>query len=629
MIKNLLLSAALLLCCCASAGAQQNNIFESKTPAIVHKSMKKAPADALKWGYTLGDNFSALGTSATGTFGVAMKVPGTGELKGSKMVSINLPVYYTGMENVSVWVAKNIIGTFTKVTEKAVTEELTAGYMEIPLDQPYEVDGDFFVGYTFTISSVEDPKAKYPIGKVDGNQAGSLYISQNGKFVDYSGGTYGMSALQIFLTDVHQDEYDAVFHYNKSLITVAGNENTLPVEVYSNGSKDIENIEYTVEINGKTTTNTADIAIPGGFRKTGKVNVSFMAPADFEPYSMKLTLTKINGQENSKKTPLYLYGDNVTRKAPYKALVEEFTGTGCGNCPRGWVGMEAVKHQCSDIAVPIAVHQYNSSDPMYISNDLYAPLPVLGAPSAVINRGSEIDPYFGTSDDKNYGILDDVRDLANTIPPIDIQAKAVFNEDMTAVETSSVIEFLGNSGTYSMEYVLTADELKGTSSAWRQENYYVNRSLEDSEFDETSEVVEFFVGGKYGKEKVFLTFNDVAIASSYAASVNTAKELPIDFVAGDKFNDTFTMKMPTKNALKSAFKYDKIYANVLVFDENGYCVNAARVRVLTQEEAAGIKNLTTAEPNNRTTAIYNLAGQRVNENGVRGIYIQNGKKFVK
>lgn len=630
MIKNLLLSAALMLCCCASAGAQQFTSTNTKSQTSVHKNIQKAPANALKWGYTLADNFIALGTSATGTFGVAIKVPGTGELKGGKVVSVNLPVYYTGMENVTVWGCKNLADDKnTRVFEKAVTGDLKAGYMEIALDKPYEVDGDFFVGYTFTISSVADAKAKYPIGKVDGKAAGSLYINQNGSFVDWSNGDYGMSALQIFLTDVHQEDYNATFSFNKNIFTVVGSENSIVVDLQSNGRQDISNIEYAVDINGVVDTKTAEVSVPGGFRKSGKVEVVFNAPVELEPYAMKLTVTKVNGQENTNKKPIYVYGDNVIRKAPYKTLVEEFTGTGCGNCPRGWVGMEAVKAQCNDIAVPIAVHQYNSTDPMYIDTKLYAPLPLLGAPSAIINRDVEIDPYFGSSVKTNYGILDDIKELKNTVPPVDIHVKALYNDDETTVETATEIEFLGNSGTYSIEYALTADGLKGTSSAWRQENYYVNRSLADSDFDPNSEVAEFFTGGIYGKEKVFLTFNDAAIASSYAAGVNTAKEMPIDFVAGDKFNDTFTMNMPTKAAIKSAIKKDQVYANVMVFDENGYCVNAARVRVLTQEEAAGIKNLTTAEPNNRTTAIYNLAGQRVNANSVRGIYIQDGKKYVK
>lgn len=626
-MKTRFILSVILLCCCAFVNAQETVFSQTSAPAAtVHKNLMKAPQNAIKWGYTLADNFIALGTGATGTFGVAIKVPGTGELKGSKVVSVNLPVYYTGMENVSVWGSKNLTSN-TKVFTKAVTETLQAGYMEIPLDEPYVIDGDFFVGYTFTISSVADAKAKYPIGKVDGKAAGSLYINQNGSFVDWSNGDYGMSALQIYLTDVRQEDYDAVFRHNKGIITVAGSENTIPVELYSNGRQDVNNIEYTVEINGNTDTKTTEVTLPGGFRNATKVNVSFLSPSDIEPYSMKLTVTKVNGEENTNKTPLYIYGDNVTRKAPYKSLIEEFTGTGCGNCPRGWVGMEAVKEQCSDIALPIAVHQYNSTDPMYIKEDLYAPLPLLGAPSAIINRDNEIDPYFGSSEKTNYGVLDDLKELENTVPPVDIQVKAIYNEDKTKVETTAEIEFLGNSGTYSTEYVLTADGLKGTSSGWRQENYYLNRSLADSDVDPESELAEFFTGGKYGKNPVFLTFNDVAIASSYVNYVNTSTEMPIDFVAGDKFNDTFTLSMPTKASLKSAIQYDQVYANVMVFDENGYCVNAARVRVLTEEEATGIENVND-DVNAKHSTIYTIAGQRI-AGAAHGVYIKNGKKYVK
>ena len=623
MIKNLLLSA-LLLICCASAGAQQITFSSTKTPATVHKNIKKAPADALKWGYTLADNFTALGTSTTGTFEVAIKVPGTGDLKGGKVVSVNLPVYYTGMTNVSVWGAKSLTNP-TKVFEKAVTEKLEAGYNEITLDTPYEVDGDFFVGYTFTITSVADPKAKYPIGKVEGDTPGSLYINQGKGFTDYAGGSFGMSALQIFLTDVHQDDYNATFRLNRGIFTVTNSESVVPVEVVSNGKQDISNIEYSVEINGKTETKTADVAIPAGFRKSGKVNVAFTSPAAIEPYNIKLTINKINGQENSNKTPLYIYGDNVTRKAPYKALVEEYTGTNCGWCPRGWVGMEAIKNQLSDISVPIAVHQYNNTDPMYMDYLLYATLPVEGAPSAVINRDSGIDPYYGTGDD-DFGILQDVRDLAQTVSPVDINIKAIYNEEQTRVETTAEVEFLSNSGTYSIEYVLTADGLKGTSSAWRQKNAYYDQTPASIDVDPNSELVGFCLGGQYGKNYVFITFNDVAIASSYENYLNTASEMPIDFVAGEKFTDSFTLKMPTKAALKSAIKYDQVYANVMVFDENGYCVNAARVRVLTQEEAAGIKVMQNAEC--RTQNVYNLSGQKVDEN-YRGIVVKNGKKVVK
>lgn len=627
MIRKILLGA-ILLCTASLSLAQDFTCTNITASATSQKGMKKAPANALKWGYSLEENFTALGTSATGTFGVAIKVPGTGELKGGKVFSVNLPVYYTGMKDVTVWGCKNLASDVeTRVFEKAVTGALEAGYMEITLDTPYEIDGDFFVGYTFTITDLNDTKAKYPIGKFEGTTPGSLYVKQNKDFVDYSGGEFGMSALQIFVTDVQQDEYDAHFDYKRAPFTVAGSENTLLVDLLSNGSKAIENIEYTVEINGTTTTKTADVSVPAGFRKSAKFNIHFNAPEAIEPYTMKVAITKVNGQENSNKSILYVYGDNVIRKATYKTLVEELTGTGCGNCPRGWVGMEAVKAQCSDIAVPIAVHQYNSTDPMYIDLKGYFGLPLEGAPSALINRDVEIDPYFGSSVADNYGIINDVKALSATIPPVAIHMFAYYNTDQTEVETKTEVEFLSNSGTYSIEYVLTADALKGSSSAWRQVNYYLDRDISTQNVDPDSELAEFFTGGIYGKNPVFLTFNDVAIASSFVNGVNTASEMPIDFVAGDKFEDTNTMSLPTKAALKSALKKDQIYANAIVLDENGYCVNAARVRVVTEEEAAGISNVN-ADSNADSNANYNVAGQRVGMD-YKGLVIKNGKKYLK
>ncbi len=103
--------------------------------------------------------------------------------------------------------------------------------------------------------------------------------------------------------------------------------------------------------------------------------------------------------------------------------------------------------------------------------------------------------------------------------------------------------------------------------------------------------------------------------------------MPIDFVAGDKFNDTFTLSMPTKASLKSAIQYDQVYANVMVFDENGYCVNAARVRVLTEEEATGIENVND-DVNAKRSTVYTIAGQRI-AGAAHGVYIKNGKKYVK
>ena len=48
-----------------------------------------------------------------------------------------------------------------------------------------------------------------------------------------------------------------------------------------------------------------------------------------------------------------------------KVVVEELTGTACGWCPRGLVGMKMLRDLYGDRFIGVAVHQFNATDPMY------------------------------------------------------------------------------------------------------------------------------------------------------------------------------------------------------------------------------------------------------------------------
>lgn len=80
-------------------------------------------------------------------------------------------------------------------------------------------------------------------------------------------------------------------------------------------------------------------------------------------------------------------------------LVEEGTGTWCGNCVRGLVGMEELRKAYPDNFVGVAVH-YN--DPMEL-DDYISPLMsggfVTAYPMATVNRNTAkaLDPYYGVA----------------------------------------------------------------------------------------------------------------------------------------------------------------------------------------------------------------------------------------
>lgn len=600
--------------------------FESSASDISYA----ASESAFKWGYSEGNTFSGLGTQKTGTFSAALKVPGSGYLKGGKVVSVNLPVVYAGMTDVTVWGRKNLTTSENLFSISLENGSFQSGYNEITLPEAYTITGDFFVGYTFTITSVVSQEAKMPIGVAQGQAANSLFLKldANSAFQDYSSAGYGMLALQLFIEDLHFVDYGAQFALDETINTLPSSNCSLELDVVSTGKNPISRIEYVTEINGQSETHTANVNISAGIGNSAKTRISFESPAETGPYNVELWITRINGHDNEGPTHTILWGDNITRKAPHKVLVEELTGTGCGWCPRGWVGMEAIKKQMSDVAVPIAVHQYNSTDPMFIAN--YAVLPVEGAPSAVIDRVLTIDPYYGSDNETPFGIQNDVTANTDFISAIDIHhLTGLYDEDKTQVEAKVDLEFLGSLGCYSIEFVLTADSLSGTSSSWRQTNYYYQYSPIQRGIVESlePELASFCKGGTNGKSQVFLTFNDVAISTSYNSDgLNTAPELPLDFQAGEQISVEHTLSLPTKSVIKNAIKSNLVFLNALVFDENGRCVNAARSRVYTQEELEGIETIAN-DPLSSATRRYNLAGQPIS-NDYKGFSIVNGRKQI-
>ena len=84
-----------------------------------------------------------------------------------------------------------------------------------------------------------------------------------------------------------------------------------------------------------------------------------------------------------------------------KVVVEELTGTACGWCPRGLVGMKMLRDLYGDRFIGVAVHQFNATDPMYTPD--YADIDwsdggSKGAPCCMIDRNGEIiDPFYGSA----------------------------------------------------------------------------------------------------------------------------------------------------------------------------------------------------------------------------------------
>lgn len=425
-------------------------------------------------------------------------------------------------------------------------------------------------------------------------------------------------------------EYDVTMTYNQTLATLSNEQNTVYVSMKNLGTEDAKTLDLTIDAGGVKSAQTVAVELEGGFNMTEDVAVKFLAPEAQGKYSLTISIDKVNGQPNGNSQTLVINAQNVTKKAPYKVLLEEFTGTICPWCIRGWVGMEEVKTHLSDICVPIAVHQYNINntiDPMKIALDSYAPMSFASAPTAKVNRKENIDPYFGTTKRDNLHILDDIRQRAVEVAKVAVDVEGEWNSDSTAVNAKACLEFLGDFGNYNVEFVLTADSLTSKLAAWRQQNAYAASLPSANSIDENSPMAEFCKGGERAKNPVSgLVFNDAAISSSYVSGVNQAGKLPTDYKPGDVCELEYTIAMPTSDKLLPYIVKKEIFVNVIVTDATGRAVNAARARVgHWEEEETAISNATTSA-NKTVKAIYSASGQRVTDDyhGARIIVYTDG-----
>lgn len=148
-----------------------------------------------------------------------------------------------------------------------------------------------------------------------------------------------------------------------------------------------------------------------------------------------------------------------------KVVVEELTGTACGWCPRGLVGMKMLRDLYGDRFIGVAVHQFNATDPMYTPD--YADIDwsdggSKGAPCCMIDRNGEIiDPFYGSAG----GMRDVAKDFERAMEEkavLGVTVSGEWNADYTAVQTTAQVEGT-EAGHYEMVFVLVADSVAGNT----------------------------------------------------------------------------------------------------------------------------------------------------------------------
>lgn len=630
MVKKLLSIAFVVLMTTIGVQAQtlHRNPVRSMDSSL--NRIAKAPAkgagleDATIWGYTDSQVWGGLGLGTTGIqFSVAIYVPGNSVLKGSTIHGINVPVIDGGITEMTAWVRNTLSGTNLASVQLEAPFTINQ-YATAVLDEPVTIPEEgLYVGYTFTNTTNYCIPYDYDGAPVDGGLfLDYVYNGQDYGWVNYSD-QFPPTPLQLFVTGMTMKDYLINLTSAGTASQLPNSSYSLPVTFTSNGSKAVTSLDVTVTVDGQTENKHIQLAksVAAGFNQSGSFSIEGTTPDKLGVFGAVIKVTKVNDVDYTEETTATGVLKNLTKVVPRHTVIEEFTGTACGWCPRGWVGMEYMKANYPESFIGIAFHQYNSSDALYYAN--YPMLGMSGAPGCVIDRKEQTDPYYG-SVDMDLGIAMDFERLNAIIPDVDVNVSAKWNEGLTAVNVEADVEFLAKPSSISLVYVLTADSLKGSTTAWKQSNYYYQYSASD--VGNAPGLTDFCKNGKYGKSSVSITFNDAVIGSSYDTNgTNQGQTLSAadGYDAGSIYEATYTIEGPTKNAIKSVMDKSLVTAAVLVVDNTtGEILNAGKARVDYPDAIHDIYHSTATS----FSARYNMAGQAISapQRGVNLIHMSDG-----
>ena len=581
------------------------------------------------WGYLNGDEeMTGVGVSKADTYHCAVFIPGDNAIAVGKTINaVRFGLTAPHATNAKVWVASELPVTvdashtlnFVDVPDS----KLGNAQIDVELPSAIEVPANgIYVGYSFTITTASGNADKYPVLFAGKPAVNTLILKTNSvvpQWTDLVDDNFGRLFLQVLLEGTFADNNAAADDFGP-VYGAVGESETVAIDVTNYSETPLSSIDYTITSDGETSAEQhADIATPITFNKTGKVNIIVTADATVGEKAKTLNITKVNGNANAaagKTTNFTVY--TLPELVERNIVVEEYTGTGCGWCPRGLVGMDKMRQAFGDRFVGIGIHQYNSSDAMYISPSGYAKLNFDGAPSCRINRGEVIDPYYGSADDI---LVDCVKELA--IPALaKVNVSATIDEELKKVDAKAQVETLLDNSEYTLEFVVIGDGLTGTGSGWNQSNYYYQYTAEQAGADEY--LAQFCKGGKYGKSSVTgWIFNDVALVSSYVNSSNKAPKLDV-MNAGEQKEAEYSLTMPTKTTLKNAVKDAKLFIVALIVDKQKHIVNAAKAPI-TIANPDGIQTIN--QSSNQETVHYTLDGRRVQtmQKGLNIVRMANGK----
>lgn len=487
---------------------------------------------------------------------------------------------------------------------------------KVSLDTPYKITGEekaLCFGYSFVVPQDNDmyyiPYDGIPTSYAG---AGAFATSDSSDFPTdfYSfASDLGALSMSIIMEGDNFPRYVGFSQQPQDIYLPLGKSSSTQVTLYGTSSEPIESLEFSYTLNGHSYNTNYVLSSPvgPGASKVFKASIGFLPQDALFSENVTFTITKFNGKPNVCQAASVEVPVAVLSQVPERqTLIEEYTGTWCGYCTRGYAALEYIKENYPEFVVAA----YHNQDPMAITTNY--PAAISGFPSASLDRATVVDPYYGTqSYDTELPIVGDILAL-NAVPtPWMVKVDHAWESEDVLVAKAEVANMLGFSGkNYKIAYILVADGLSGTTRSWFQSNNYYS---EKPQF--IPELNAFCRGGKYGKNSVQgLIFNDVVVSTTGIYGVDGS--IPESLEAEQVVEHTLSFDL---SKISSTLIPDRNKLRVIaaVVDANGNVLNCAKNDV-TYDISTGVAGVI---DENAPVEYFNLNGVKVSDPS-NGIFIR-------
>lgn len=565
-----------------------------------------------------------IGFTVSQDYDMAMRINDP-NLLGCTVTALRIPVQLPANgQNYRAWLSHDLAVTDNQMMPDiaCVLFDPQELWTEVRLAEPWVITAPFFAGFSFTIPEAGSSYAQKPLVVMEGVDDNGVWIRSSRTYRRFEDFThrYSRSCASPVVLVLEGD-----LRQHAATITGIEAEPTMmdtPFEVTAtlrnHGASAVRDVDIRYEIDGQTGTLHIDLAdAPIAAEYYGEaiaLPLTMPAIANNGLQQLNLTVTHVNGQPNEDVMPSRTADIIVLGARPvHRAVLEEYTGTWCGWCPRGFVGLQRMNEAYPDQFIGIS---YHNNDPMEIMSTAEFPSSVMSFPAAFMDRTESTDAYGGDNGDAPFGIDKVWLRHAEELAIADVSAEAAFDAaDDSLIHVEASIAFIRDidQANYVIGYVLTADQL--TDKMWYQSNYYSG----SRDYDDDPAMAPFVNGDKF---VLGLKFDDVAILAPDVNGIDGS--LPASIAVNQTYRHQYDFDL--RRAISTEgnnLVQDRGRLNVIVLliDRQTHAIaNACKVRPAHELEAIEHIAADPTIPHLR----YNLMGQPTTS--TQGITIFEGKK---